>query len=195
MVDERNGYIAVEGLEAVSKALAAADSRVAEAAMQGLEAAAMNIIADAQENLVRHGNNVTSNLMQSGHAERKGDEVTAGFFDTQNKNSGYALYLEFGRRAGRMPPPDEMAAWAYKRFHLEDWKLAWSLGWAWAKAIAKKGTQPHPFFVPAVNQNTKGGRLGGVLNSVTQAVAKALRHSTATFAATARSIRNTPVKK
>ncbi len=195
MTDERNGYIALEGVDEVVKALAAADSRVAEAAMQGLEAAAMNIIADAQKNLVRHGNNVTSNLMQSGHAERKGNEVIAGFFDTQNKNSGYALYLEFGRRDGRMPPPDEMAAWAYKRFHLTDWKLAMSLGWAWAKAIAKKGTQPHPFFVPAVNKNTKGHGIGGVMNSVAEAIRKALRHGTAKFAAKAREIRNTPVQK
>lgn len=192
MTEDRNGYISVEGLEELSRALAAADSKVCEAAMQGLEAAAMNIVGDAQKNLVRNGNNASGLLMQSGHAERKGDEVTAGFFDTQNKNSGYALYVEFGRRAGRMPPPDDLAAWAYKKFSLKDWKEARALGWAWAKAIAKKGTQPHPFFVPAVNKNTKGGSLGGVMNSVAQAISKALRHSTAEFAAKARSIRNTP---
>ena len=192
MMDDRNGYIKVEGLEELSRALAAADSKVCEAAMQGLEAAAMNIVGDAQKNLVHNGYNVTGLLMQSGHEERKGDEVIAGFFDTQNRNSGYALYVEFGRRAGRMPPPDDLAAWAYKKLHLKDWKLARSLGWAWAKAIAKKGTQPHPFFVPAVNKNTKGQGLGGVMNSVAEAIRKALRHSTASFAATARSIRNTP---
>lgn len=192
MMDDRNGYIKVEGLEELSRALAAADSKVCEAAMQGLEAAAMNIVADAQQNLRHNGSVVTGLLRQSGHVERKGDEVTAGFFDTQNVNSGYALYVEFGRRAGKMPPPDSLAAWAYKKLHLKDWKAARALGWAWAKAIAKKGTQPHPFFVPAVNKNTKGGSLGGVMNSVTQAIAKALRHSTAQFAATARTIRNTP---
>lgn len=193
MADDRNGYIALEGVEQVSSILEEVDERVKEAAMQGMEAAALNIIADAQRNLVRNKNNVTGMLRQSGHVERKGDEVIAGFFDTHNTGSGYALYLEFGRRSGKMPPPDELAAWAYKRFHLQDWKLATSMGWAWAKAIAKKGTQPHPFFVPAVNQNTKGGRLGGVLNSVTKAITQALRSSTAQFASRARSIRNTPV--
>lgn len=195
MADERNGYIAVEGMEQISRALASTDKRLVEAAMKGLEVGAFNIVADAQKNLRRNGNNVSGLLWQSGHAERRGDEVTAGFFDTQNKNSGYALYLEFGRRAGRMPPPDELAAWAYKRFHLKDWKLAGSMGWAWAKAIAKKGTQPHPFFVPAVNKNTKGHGIGGVMNSVAEAVRKALRHSTASFAATARSIRQTPAQQ
>ena len=190
MMNDRNGYISVEGLEELSRALAAADSKVCEAAMQGLEAAAMNIVADAQKTLVRNGSVITSNLINGGHVSRNGNEITAGFFDTTNRGSGYALYYEFGRRSGRMPPPDDLAAWAYQKLHL--WKVATALGWAWAKAIAKKGTQPHPFFVPAVNKNTKGGSLGGVMNSVTQAIAKALRHSTAQFAATARTIRNTP---
>ena len=193
-MDERNGYIALEGGDQVRKALASADRSIVEAALKGLEAAAMDIVADAQKNLVRNGSVISSNLINSGHASRKGDEVTAGFFDTTNRGSGYALYYEFGRRAGRMPPPDELAAWAYKKFHLKDWKAAASMGWAWAKAIAKRGTQPHPFFVPAVNKNTKGNGIGGVINSVAEAVRKALRHGTAQFAATARTIRNTPVR-
>lgn len=188
----QGGSIELEGLDKFLKALEGADRKVVDAALEGLEAGGMEIIADAQRNLRHNGSVVTGLLRQSGHVERKGDEVTAGFFDTQNVNSGYALYVEFGRRAGKMPPPDSLAAWAYKKLHLKDWKAARALGWAWAKAIAKKGTQPHPFFVPAVNKNTKGGSLGGVMNSVTQAIAKALRHSTAQFAATARTIRNTP---
>ena len=128
MADERNGYIAVEGMEQISRALASTDKRLVEAAMKGLEVAAFNIVADAQKNLRRNGNNVSGLLWQSGHAERRGDEVTAGFFDTQNKN-------------------------------------------------------------------TKGHGIGGVMNSVAEAVRKALRHSTASFAATARSIRQTPAQQ
>lgn len=188
------GHIKLEGMDQVIKALEAADKQVADAAMNGLEAAAFEIINDAKRNLRRNGSVITDKLRGSGHAERKGLEVTVGFFDTTNRSSGYALYYEFGRRAGKMPPPDDMAAWAYKKFHLKDWKVANSMGWAFAKKIAENGTQPHPFFVPAVNKNTKGGRLGGVLNSVTEAVAKVLRHSTAAFAAEARRIRNTPIE-
>ena len=47
MADDRNGYIALEGVEQVSRILGEVDERVKEAAMQGLEAAALNIIADA----------------------------------------------------------------------------------------------------------------------------------------------------
>lgn len=195
MTDERNGFIALEGAEQVVKALAGADKQIVDAALVGLEKAALNIIADAKVNLRENGSVVTTNLRSSGRVSRKGDEVTAGFFDITNKNSGYALYVEFGRRSGRMPPPDEIATWVYKKFHLKDWKVANSLGWAIAKRIAVEGTDPHPFFVPAVNKNTKGHGLGGVMNSVAEAVRKALRHSTAKFAATAREIRNTPVQK
>jgi len=194
MKDERNGYIALEGADQVVKALAGADKQIVDAALVGLEKAALNIIADAKVNLRENGSVVTTNLRSSGRVSRKGDEVTAGFFDITNKNSGYALYVEFGRRAGRMPPPDEIAAWVYKKFHLKDWKAANSIGWAIAKRIAVEGTDPHPFFVPAVNKNTKGNGLGGVMNSVAEAVRKALRHSTAKFAAKAREIRNTPVE-
>ena len=91
-----------------------------------------------------------------------------------------------------MPPPDEIAAWVYKRFHLKDWKAANSLGWAIAKRIAVEGTEPHPFFVPAVNKRTKGGEMSGVAGSVAKAVMKILRSATARFAAEGRRIRNTP---
>lgn len=194
MTDDRQGYIALEGVGELQKALAGADQAIVKAAYDGLETAAQEIVNEAKENLKRNGNIVTGLLRSSGHVIRKGDEITAGFFDTTNKNSGYALYVEFGRRAGRMPPPDEIAAWVYKKFHLKDWKVANSLGWAIAKRIAVEETDPHPFFVPAVNKNTKGHGLGGVMNSVAEAVRKALRHSTAKFAATAREIRNTPVE-
>ena len=193
MANDRNGYIEVEGLAEVSKALKAADKNVCQSAYIGLQKAAVGIINDAKENLRSNGSVVTGLLRASGHVQ-KGEEgeIIAGFFDTTNGNGGYALYHEFGRRSGKMPPPDALIAWAYKKFHLKDWKVARAIGWAWAKAIAKRGTQPHPFFVPAVNKNTKGGSLGGVRNSVTKEIAKALRGATARMALTAREIRNTP---
>ena len=52
-----------------------------------------------------------------------------------------------------MPPPDELAAWAYKKYHLKDWRVANAMGWAMAKKIAAEGTEPHAFFNPAVKKN------------------------------------------
>ena len=194
MANDRNGYIEVEGLEQVSKALKNADKNICQAAYVGLQVAAQGIINDAKENLRSDGGVVTGLLRASGHVQKGSEgEIIAGFFDTTNGNGGYALYHEFGRRAGKMPPPDALIAWAYKKFHLKDWKVARAIGWSWAKAIAKKGTQPHPFFVPAVNKNTKGGSLGGVHNSVTKEIARVLRSATARMALTAREIRKTPI--
>ena len=115
----------------------------------------LDIIADAQNNLRNNGSVVTGLLRQSGKVQ-KTDESTidAGFFDTTNKGSGYAFFVEYGRRAGKMPPPDELIQWAYKKLRL-DAKAAAAAGWALAKRIAKQGTQPHPFFKPAVERNKK----------------------------------------
>ena len=158
------GSIELEGVSEVLRALDKCGAEVVEAAMQGLEAGAAEVIADAQGNLRENTSVVTGLLRQSGRVIRKKDDITAGFFDTTNR-TGYAAYVEYGRRAGRMPPPDEIAAWVYKKFHLQDWKEAGSIGWAMARKIARQGTQPHPFFAPAVKKN-----LNKILNAVRDAV-------------------------
>jgi len=162
------GSIELEGLDKVLKALEKCDRDVVEAALVGLEAGGAEIIADAQVNLRENGSVVTGLLRQSGHVIRKGDDITAGFFDTTNK-AGYAEFVEYGRRSGKMPPADQIAAWVYKKFHLKDWKQANSLGWAIARRIAKEGTQPHPFFGPAVRKNQ---------NKIIKAVRDAVRRKT-----------------
>ncbi len=189
------GGISIDGLQDLMRNFDAFDKAATEAALVGLETAAVNIIADAKENLKNNGSVVTSLLRNSGRTERNNDEVIAGFFDTKNKQ-GYAYYVEFGRRAGKMPPPDELAEYAYKKFHLTDRKLARAMGWGMAKNIAKYGTTPHPFFVPAINKNTKtGGMLGGVTGSVAESIRKLIRKTTANFALEARRIKNTPVSQ
>lgn len=164
------GSIELEGVDQLLRQLAKCDREVVEAGMKGVEAGAQEMINDAKNNLKENGSIITGLLRRSGHAERKKDDITAGFFDTTNRNSGYALFVEYGRRAGKMPPPDEMAAYAYKKFHLKDWKVANSLGWAIAKRIAQQGTQPHPFFGPAVKKNHSK-----IVNAVRDAIRKAIK--------------------
>ena len=149
---DRNGFIELEGLDVLRRNLAQAEKKVIDATMTGLTVTGAEIIADAKMNLRSNGSVVTGLLRAAGRVIRKGLELTIGFFDTTNRNSGYALYVEYGRRAGKMPPPDQLAAWAYKKHHLKDWKVANALGWAMAKRIAAEGTQPHPFFEPAVKK-------------------------------------------
>ena len=166
-----DGSITIEGLDQVLKALKGADRSVVGAAMTGIQRAGLNIIADAQENLRRNHSVVTGLLRQSGRVQKTDDNnVDIGFFDTQNKEGGYALYVEYGRRAGRMPPPDMLIAYAYKKLQLKDWKAARAIGWAMAVRIAREGTKPHPFFVPAVEKNKRS-----IVQTVQDAINKATR--------------------
>lgn len=166
----QGGSIELEGVDQLLKALAKCDRAVVDAAMDGIEAGAAEMIAEAKDNLRENSSVITGLLRKSGRVERKKDDITAGFFDTTNRNSGYALFVEYGRRAGKMPPPDEIGAWVYKKFHLNDWKAANSLGWAIAKKIAREGTQPHPFFGPAVKKHQNK-----IVNAVRDAVRKATK--------------------
>lgn len=166
----KTAVLQVEGLEKVLRALAKCDEDVVEAAMKGMAAGAQDMINDAKVNLRENTSVVTGLLRKSGHVERKGDEITAGFFDTTNRQDGYAAYVEYGRRAGKMPPPDEMAAYAYKKFQLKDWKAANSLGWAIAVSIGRKGTVPHPFLGPAVKKNQSA-----IVKSVRDAIRRRIR--------------------
>ena len=132
--------------------LAALGPEVLRAADRGLKAAGMNIIADAKENLRANHTNATGRLSQSGRVQKAADGGS-GYDVGFMSDKAYAGAVEYGRKAGRMPPPDELGEWAYKKLRIRDRKLARAAGWGLAKQIAKHGTQPHPFFKPAVDKN------------------------------------------
>lgn len=148
-----NGAIALEGLDKVLKSLKELKPEMQKAAMDGMQKGAMSILADAQINLRSNGSVVTGLLRQSGKVQKVNDAtLDIGFFDTTNRGTGYAYYVENGRRAGRMPPPDELIQYCKKKLRMAP-NEAKKAGWAMAIKIAKKGTKPHPFFSPAVNKN------------------------------------------
>lgn len=151
---DRNGYIAVEGLDKLFKQLEHSGKEVQDAVLKGFSAFGSNVIADAQTNLRHNTSVVTGLLRQSGRVQKVNDgkAVDIGFFDTTNRNSGYALYVEHGRRSGKFPPVDEIVQWVRKKFRLDE-RAARSVGFLIARDIARHGTTPHPFFQPAVNKN------------------------------------------
>lgn len=150
------GPIELEGLGRVLEALQRESREIKQEASKGLQRAGLNIISDAVRNLSVNGSWVTGLLSQSGKVQKVDeDNIDVGFFDTQNRQSGYAYFVEYGRKAGRMPPPDEIAQWAYKKLRLHDRNAARQVGWALALKIAREGTRAHPFFAPAVEKNKK----------------------------------------
>lgn len=151
---EADGFI-VENFSELKEQFRKHEKQMQQACDKALARGAMNIVAEAKRNLRLNGNNVTGLLTNSGKAEKLSDgEYQAGFFSSNGK--GYAEYLEYGRRAGKMPPPKILEAWVYKRSRDPKVKKnAASIAFAIARFIAKHGTQPHPFFKPAVDSQTK----------------------------------------
>lgn len=168
---ERSGSIGIdlEGMDQVLKALERAGDDVRDAAMTGLKAGAEDIIADAKVNLRVNGSVVFGKLRASGNVIARDGSVDVGFFDTTNANSGYAMYVEYGRRAGRFPPLDELVQWARKKFTLDE-KSARTVGFLTARRIALKGSRPHAFFNPAIEKNRQN-----ILNAVGDAIRQATK--------------------
>lgn len=155
-------------------------AQVLRAADRGLRAAGMHIIADAQLNLRQNHTNTTGRLSQSGKVQRtkEGDGYDVGFLMGEQS---YAGAVEYGRRAGKMPPVQDLRQWIRKKHsgpfnairsaaafsgRSQD-SLLTSVAWAVAKHIAKHGTKPHAFFAPAVQKNRQR-----ILNDVRDAIAQ-----------------------
>ena len=145
--------ISFEGVNEVLAAMRKAGPQIQAAVMRGLQRGGLDVIADAKVNLRQNGSVVTDLLRASGKVQKVDDEnLDVGFFDTKNQ-TGYASFVEYGRRAGRFPPLQNIAAWAYKKLRLKDWKAANAIGFQIARKIAREGTVPHPFFGPALQKN------------------------------------------
>ena len=143
------GAIYVEGLDELLRKMDRLPAEVRRECFKAMQRASLDIIADAKTNLRVNGSVVTGNLRASGKVQKVDDKtLDVGFFSSDS-DKGYASYVEYGRKPGKMPPPDILEAWAYKKFRLSH-KEARSMVWALAHSIAKKGTKARPFFEPAV---------------------------------------------
>lgn len=144
------GAIYVEGLDELLRKMDKLPAEVQRECFKAMQSASLDIIADAKTNLRVNGSVVTGNLRASGKVQKVDDKtLDVGFFSSDARDKGYASYVEHGRKPGKMPPPDILEAWAYKKFRLSH-KEARSAAWALARLIAKKGTKARPFFEPAV---------------------------------------------
>ena len=143
------GAIYVEGLDELLRKMDRLPAEVQRECFKAMQSASLDIIADAKSNLRVNGSVVTGNLRASGKVQKVDDKtLDVGFFSLDS-DKGYASYVEYGRKPGKMPPPNILEAWAYKKFRLSH-KEARSMAWALARSIAKKGTKARPFFEPAV---------------------------------------------
>lgn len=158
----------LEGLWDLKVGFSTASGKITSSAVQGLKRVGQSIVNDAKINLKNNESVVTNNLRQSGKVQvLDGGEVDAGFF---TEGEGYAYFVEYGRRAGKPAPVAHIEAWLKKKTSVSRGiksafssasvfmssspeKFRRALAFAISRAIGKKGTKPHPFFVPAIKSN------------------------------------------
>lgn len=163
------------------------------AAMEGLKNAGLNIIADAKDNLKGNHSVVTGKLRASGKVQRAEDDkqgLDVGFF-SKDSQGGYAFFVEYGRRAtktrvaGNPTLFQAIKQWLKKKGATAKGSALRSaavfegkkvdamlnaLAAMIAKSIHKRGTQPHPFFKPAVDKNEQA-----VADAIAQEVNKEIQ--------------------
>ncbi len=132
-----------------------------KASRKGLQRAGLLIVADAKENLRGNHSVVTGQLRASGKVQAvEGDEdaIDAGFF-AQGSSQGYAYFVEYGRRETKTTTPgvptlrEAIRAWVHKKLGVPYGKDLERMAFFITRKIHRKGTQPHPFFAPAVEKN------------------------------------------
>ena len=128
------------------------------AARQGIRAGAMSIINDAKQNLRGNHSVVTGQLRASGRVQAvQGDEdaVDAGFFSNDTQG-GYAYFVEYGRRSGKMPPVDCIVQWFRKKFGLNEKEA--KAGAGFCQSNSKEGNKTAPILRTSSGKEQEGGR-------------------------------------
>jgi hypothetical protein len=117
-------------------------------AAQGLKESAARIVADAKKALKDNGSVATGMLRNSGSVRPQVDgTVDAGFY------AEYAYWVEYGRKAGGMPPVKLIKEWVRKKHITSNEKEIDSMAFAIAKNIAANGTKAKPFLTPSYEEN------------------------------------------
>ena len=122
--------------------------RVLTKASDGLKDSAARIVAEAKIKLKDNGSIATGMLRNSGSVRPQVDgTVDAGFY------ADYAYWVEYGRKAGGMPPVKLIAEWVRKRHISSDESEIESIAFAIARNIAANGTKAKPFLTPSYEEN------------------------------------------
>ena len=124
------------------------EDRVLFKAAQGLKESAARIVAVAKTHLKDNGSVATGMLRNSGSVRPQVDgTVDAGFY------AEYAYWVEYGRKAGGMPPVKLIKEWVRKKHITSNEKEIESIAFAIAKNIAANGTKAKPFLTPSYEEN------------------------------------------
>lgn len=151
----------VRGVPEMNRRFEKKAKQINHEANRGLYNVALLILADAKM-LLKEIKNTTGGLRNSGIIDRQKDETVDVVF-----KSNYASAVEFGRRAGRMPPVDIIKEWVRKKGLADTYTASGNrrkrgadfeasikgIAFLIARKIARVGTKPRPFLFPALRKN------------------------------------------
>ena len=87
------------------------DKVIRGAAMRGIKSSAVNVLGDSQRNIKAHDSIATAQLINSG----KTKSSMSGQYVDVIYNVIQAFFVEFGRKAGKIPPYEPILQWVHKR--------------------------------------------------------------------------------
>ena len=155
-------------------------------AQNGLKRAGMQIIADAQRNLRNSHINTTSRLSNSGKVQEAADGqgLDVGFM---SGDENYAGAVEYGIKNPKWFSYKALWNWVSKKHNLKLTKHTGKNGrplkddvnpevktiaYFVRNKIVRQGTEPHPFFKPAVEKNETR-----ILQEITKAIKRTINRN------------------
>lgn len=145
--------VRIEGLERLQAGAAAAPATLASEVRTAMVAGSLLIEGAARglapKDTGRLAGSITHTISGGG----------ANLTSKIGPSVAYGLFVEKGRAPGKMPPIGAIRGWAARK-GINPYMLA--------RAIARKGTKPHPFLVPAFEQNS--GRVIALFQKIGVAV-------------------------
>lgn len=125
---------------------------------EALDVTAFQIHEEAINILGSQKTNNTGHLAQNITVSKPSDGTMARRVGTE---TGYGLYVEFGRPPGKPPPikqwtgrEEELDRWVKRKLGLRG-KAAKTAAWFIALKIGERGTKPQPFLRPAFERTKK----------------------------------------
>lgn len=87
------------------------DKVIRGAAMRGIKSSAVNVLGDSQRNIKAHDSIATAQLINSG----KTKSSMSGQYVDVIYNVIQAFFVEFGRKAGKIPPYEPILQWVHQK--------------------------------------------------------------------------------
>lgn len=125
-----------------------------EVLIDALRQSAVEILAEAKEQIRSKGIGYTGELAASGQIRIDEERLRAEVVFV----SEHARFVEGGRSPGGYPPIPTIRAWARQKLGITDPAVVWAI----ARRIAQRGTDPQPFLEPAIAR-IRGIRLNAIL--------------------------------